>query len=150
MKKLFVSLISLFLIISLCGCGNFTLDTAALETDVIENVTFDAPLEKIDNENTINVFYSLPEDVSAIVYRGSSISADQFCIFTAKDADGAKDTELMISSLLEQLKDTFASYDAEEVTKLNSAIVRKKGNYVVLLITNDYDNANKILDKYLA
>ena len=55
MKKLLVSLVCFILTFSLCGCGNFTLDTAALEADVIENVKFDAPLEKIDNENTINV-----------------------------------------------------------------------------------------------
>lgn len=150
MKKLLVSVICFILSLSLCACGSFTLDTAALETDVIKNVKFDAPLEKIDNETTINVFYSLPEKVSAIVYRGSSISADQFCIFTAEDTAGADETEIMANTLIESLKETFSSYDPEEVTKLNSAIVRKKGNYVVLLVTSDYDNANKILDNYLA
>ncbi len=150
MKKLLVSLVCFILAFSLCGCGDFTLDTAALETEVIDKVQFDAPLEKIDNETTINVFYTLPENVSAIVYRGSSISADQFCIFTANDSATATETETMANTLVESLKDTFSSYDPEEVTKLNSAIVRKKGNYVVLLITNDYDNANSILDKYLA
>ena len=66
-----------------------------------------------------------------------------YCIFTAEDSKGADETEAMANSLIERLKDTFSSYDPEEVTKLNSAIVRKKGSYVVLLVTNDYDNANK-------
>ena len=149
MKKLLATLLSLVLSLTLCACGSVTIDTAALETEVIDSVTFDAPLQKIDNENTIEVYYSLPESVSATVYRGSSISADQFCIFTAKDSSGANETEQMALTLIEDLKETFSSYDAEEVTKLNSAIVRKKGNYVVLLITNDYENGNKILDKYI-
>ena len=149
MKKLFATLLSLALAVTLCACGSFTLDTAALETEVIDSVTFDAPLQKIDNENTKEVYYSLPENVNAIVYRGSSISADQFCIFTAKDSSGANETEQMALELISDLKETFSSYDAEEVTKLNSAIVRKKGNYVILLITNDYENGNKIIDKYL-
>ncbi len=149
MKKLFATLLSLALAVTLCACGSFTLDTAALETEVIDSVTFDAPLQKIDNENTIEVYYSLPENVNAIVYRGSSISADQFCIFTAKDSSGANETEQMVLELISDLKETFSSYDAEEVTKLNSVIVRKKGNYVILLVTNDYENGNKIIDKYL-
>ena len=149
MRQIFATLLSLTLAITLCACGSFTLDTAALETEVIDSVTFDAPLQKIDNENTISVYYSLPENVSAIVYRGSSISADQFCIFTAKDSGGADETEQMVVELISDLKETFSAYDAEEVTKLNSAIVRKKGNYVILLITNDYENGNTVLDKYL-
>lgn len=149
MKKIFATLLSLTLAITLCACGSFTLDTAALEAEVIDSVAFDAPLQKIDNENTISVYYSLPENVSAIVYRGSSISADQFCIFTAKDSVGANETEQMVGELISDLKETFSAYDAEEVTKLNSAIVRKKGNYVILLITNDYENGNTVLDKYL-
>lgn len=150
MKNFLISIISLLLAFCCVACGNFTLESDKLEKDVIDNVKFSSPLEEIDNVDTINVLYALPEGVTAnSVWRGNSISADEFCIFTASDSSGADATEQMALERISSQKETYQSYAPDEVTKLNNAIISKKGNYVVLLVTDDYENGKSIIDKYL-
>ena len=47
-------------------------------------------------------------------------------------------------------KAAFENYAPKEMEKLNKAIIFQKGNYVVVCITDDVDNAQKVLNKYFA
>ena len=51
---------------------------------------------------------------------------------------------------LESQKAAFENYAPKEMEKLNKAIIFQKGNYVVVCITDDGDNAQKVLNKYFA
>lgn len=139
----------IFTTICICGCGaQATVDTDALTKAVLSEVKFESELTEV-NETVLSVTYALPEGAVGTAYLGSSTAADQLAVFTLKNADDAKTVKTMLEQKVTSLHDTFAAYDVPELTKIDNAVIRVKGNYAVFCITDDYENAAKLIDKYI-
>ena len=149
MKKISALVMAVFLLLSMAACGKeAVLNIDELSQDVLKNVSFEVELKKI-NSDAILGNYGLPEGVSGEIWRGSSIAPDQLSVFTAPDGSAAEKTVEALKENIEELKTTYQGYAPEEVPKLSKAVIEKHGKYVILCITSDSDNAQRIIKSHL-
>ena len=80
-------------------------------------------------------------------------SVEKFVLTILKSSRIFREPEMIrIQNVLERLKNqktAFEDYVPAEMTKLNNAVLVKKGNMVVLCVADDYAAAKKIVDKAL-
>ena len=57
--------------------------------------------------------------------------------------------QMQISSLQQQKRDkTWQDYKPEEVSRVDKAVIKKSGKYVVFCIADDKDAVSAVIDKY--
>lgn len=149
MKKLnriaaLVLALALVFALSACGGGeDKTIDIAALAKELVDAGTFGEPMNALDSTVALGL-YGASEDTKVSAYAGTVATAEEVAVFECANDDAA-DT-LMAS--LEQRNQTriaqYESYDAEEVPKLENAVILSGGRYVVLIVAQDASAAEEI------
>jgi len=152
MKKISVLFIALVLSLCLFGCtkgeGFKEFDKEKLLNDLLEKVEYEVEVTEV-NDFTLQMQYGdLPEGVEATVFMGSTAAADRVCLFEAGEDLSAETLKAYVESTVKNLSDTYSEYDPEEVDKLGDAIIRTNGSYTLLVVTNDTENAEKVIDGY--
>ena len=148
MKKTFLLTLILALLLTLFGCGEKSpLDTEALKEDILTNVTFEVELEKV-GDNAVSVLFTLEEGVTAEIYKGSSVYPDQFGIFKAPDKSAANETKKMLEEYKGSLLTDYSHYNAEQLSKIENAVIYSRGNDVIFLICDQNDKAKDIIEKH--
>ena len=152
-KKIFIVLMCLSIAAVGFGCKGKDetkeFDRAALEEDVLENVEFSIELEPL-NPVVFSIYYEIPEGVDSSIYQGGGASPDVFATFNASDEEGVKATVKMLEERVHSLKTDYTDYDAAELKKIDNAIIKTYETYIIYCITDDYENANKIIDGYIS
>ena len=86
----------------------------------------------------------LPEGTEA--YLAANDSAYLRCaVFACKDKDAAAAVKALIQSYIDESID--AKYNVDEVALLQKAKIHTMGRYVAVAVTDDTDNANKVIDR---
>ena len=103
------------------------------------------------NENALENLYGLTSaevaDYKAYT-SGTMSTAEEVAVFVAQD--GKVDTvKQAVETRVQDQKSAYQDYRPEEMTKLNSAIVREKGNVVVLVVADETEKANTLVDEIL-
>ena len=139
-------------VLASCGSQNEDIqaDINALAEELNTGITYQDPLAKLDDD-MVGMLYSVDGLVDAsVVYMGSGATAEEIAVFDCVDAATAKDkVKPIVEEHVQSQSEAFENYVPEEVAKLNEAVVRQAGEYVVLSVSNDKDGANEIIDKYL-
>ncbi len=155
MKKI-ASIVSGFtvccaMIFVLAGCGGKQqpVNLDILSQELLDKATFQEELVLLDREVATHL-YPMAEDTKGRVLAGSGATAEEIALFETKEESEAKNMLEAAQKRVESQKAAFENYAPKEMEKLNKAIVFQKGNYVVVCITDDVDNAQKILNKYFA
>ena len=155
MKKI-ASIVSGFavcvaMIFVLVGCGEKqqSVNLDILSQELLDKVTFQDDLVLLDREVAAHL-YPMDEDTKGRVLAGSGATAEEIALFETKEESEAKKMLEAAQKRLESQKAAFENYAPKEMEKLNKAIIFQKGNYVVVCITDDGDNAQKVLNKYFA
>ncbi|MCI9576752.1 MAG: DUF4358 domain-containing protein [Clostridiales bacterium] len=155
MKKI-ASIVSGFtvcvaMIFVLAGCGEKQqpVNLDILSQELLDKATFQEELVLLDREVATHL-YPMAEDTKGRVLAGSGATAEEIALFETKEESEAKNMLEAAQKRVESQKAAFENYAPKEMEKLNKAIVFQKGNYVVVCITDDVDNAQKILNKYFA
>lgn len=118
----------------------------ALGSELSGSSVFADELSEVNSDIVANYLKLTSDDYTSIIgYKSSGATAEEITIVECKDG---KDISEQIDSYLETQKTTYKDYNAEEVTKLDNAIIAKKGNFLILVVANDADGAKKIVDKY--
>ena len=120
----------------------------ALADQLLAEVSFEDQLSQVD-QNTALMLYGLEESQVAdfAVYAGSGATAEEIAVFEAVDGDAAKAVqEGMQARLSSQISD-YGDYRPQEVPKLESAVVKTSGNYVVLCVSADNDAAADLIEE---
>lgn len=148
-KKLTAILLAALIALLGFGCGGkaFTEETAKeLVTDVIENVKFQQTLTE-SPEAMLGSLYDIPERVKVESY-SAGYPADRFALFCAEDSAKIPEIKTMLEAKVQELIDTYSSYDTTQVGKLENAIIETRGNYVIFIVTDDHENAKTVVGKY--
>ncbi len=148
-KGLTALFIAVLLTLSLGGCGEkkFTAENAeALVAEVLENVEFQKELTELP-ESLLGTSYDLIEGVEVKAYT-AGYPADRFAVFSTEDTAKIPEVKTMLTQKAQELIDTYSSYDTSQVDKLENATIEAKGNYVIFIVTDDYENAKSVLAKY--
>ena len=90
-------------------------------------------------------FFEDGQLVNSKVYMSDAATADEIVVAECKDEDAAKKAAELLNTRVKNQKDRFATYNPDEAPKLDKAIVKSSGKYVVLCVCDDYDKAESIL-----
>ncbi len=151
MKLRFINLTALLLagcmMLSLTACGgNPEVPSVSAEevfSSLLNHVQYDTELS--DNSESAAIMYAgLPEGAVVTMYSGDALYADELtwiALAQESDFDAAMD---VVDTHIDEKHDQFLSYHADEVPKIESALVWSDSTNIILCITDDYDNANAL------
>ncbi len=133
-----------------CGGSKGDFDVAALGNDLSTKITYADSLGQMDID-TASMFLNLSDVnvVKAAIYEGSGGTAEEIVVLEcASDADAAKAEQVLKTRVAEQIE-SFTDYVPEELTKLNAAVIKVRGKYAVLSVSDSPDEAKKLIDQYM-
>ena len=112
-----------------------------------QEVSFQDQLTSLDQDAALKLYDLTADDVQAVaLYVGTGATAEEISVWQGKDANAAKNIQNAVNTRIENQKESFVDYNPEEMPKLENPIVVAKGNYVVLCLSGDNDNAKKVID----
>lgn len=137
MKKRMLSLLlALALLLGLAGCGTTggSLDIQALAEDLLKNGEFSDELWKID-DSIVQKLYNVSDYTQALVYVGSGATAEELALFAFPSEDAAAQGLQKAKDRLESQIADYRTYLPQEVPKLQNAVVKQWGNFVIVCIS---------------
>lgn len=124
------------------------IDINTLVEDIMQNVKFEDELNKVDSE-TVAKLYDINNTVSQEVYMSSGATAEETAIFEFKDKDECKRALEKVNKRISEQKQNFKEYMPKEMKKLENAIIKNKSKYLIVCITDNIENVEIILNKYI-
>lgn len=145
-------LLSMIMIAILFGCSDqndaANMDIAQLSNELLDKAEFEDELSAVDGA-TIKKLYDIDNYVKASVYLSSGATAEEIAVFEFDSKDAAADGLKKAQVRIEEQKTDFESYIPKEIPKLDSAVVKQSGNYVIVCVSNS-DKAEKIIKQYIS
>ena len=158
MKKIFLIIFTIFLIIiigivasiNIFKENNITLDMQKLALDLINQSIFEDDLSEIDRDSIVKK-YNFPNDKikNIISYMGSGATAEEILLIELFNREDTEEILNIIKEKLEERKQDFQNYLPKEVFKLENYYLKSVNNYIILCISNDEKQAEKIINKYI-
>ncbi len=152
MKKLSIVLVALLSMLILTACGGkkgsaeVTAEPADLAKQLAENaVTSDALAEISADIMASTYFVDLEKIESSSAYLSTGASACEAAVIKCSDADYVSEVKTLLENRVANQTELFSSYNAAETKKLESAIIKTSGNYIVLCVADDTAKAEEIL-----
>lgn len=151
MRKKIVLGLTVLLAVTMAGCGTKaeekTIDAQALAKDLTQKVAYADDLNQIPQE-TAEELYLIDTEENAYVYVSSGATAEEVAVFEFADGEKAAEAVEAANTRIQEQTDSFADYIPEEVEKLEQAIVKQSGRYLVVCITDDTEGAEDVMDSY--
>ena len=153
MKKSLCLLLSLVLLLGLCACGGKEaakeLEPVSLAESLLKGNVFSTKVEELPAA-ALSSFYQMNEaDVAdALLYHASGTVKEQIVILKAADEAAAGNMVTTLKGLVNGWIEADRDYAPQELPKLEKAVLRQSGVWVVLVIANDPDTAAKIVGEY--
>ena len=155
MKKRAVLILAACLFIAaFAGCGKKTeakdLDLAAMAADLKDNGGFSDILSPIETSVAAKLYGVDAATVSdSQVYCSTKATTEEIGLFKCTDEAAAEKLLTAGEARVESQRTTYSAYAPGEMPKLDDAIVKQSGSYVVYVVTADRAKAQAVLDKYL-
>ena len=136
MKKLKLILVTLLSLLLLAACGSkkssgeVTTDPSTLAKQLAEETVTSDTLSEVE---------------ASSAYMSTGASACEAAVIKCSNADYASEVSDLLKQRVSNQKDLYSSYNAGETTKLENAIIKTSGNYVVLCVCDDTSKAEEIL-----
>lgn len=153
-KEVKLILILLVIITVFSGCSGKDdaadmtgIDISSLGSELLEKAEFEDELNLVDDA-MVKKLYHIEEFTEAQVYIGSGATAEEIAIFEFDSGKAAAEGLKAAEDRLEEQKENFASYVPKELQKLDNAVVKQAGNYLVVCVSNG-DEAEKIIKSYI-
>lgn len=120
-----------------------------LSAQVSEKMKFAEELAPIDKK-TACLTYGIEEEkiAEAAVYVGSGAYVDEFALLLGVDGVKTEDLKAAAQLRIDSQKKLYRSYRAEEVPKLDNALVYTKDNLVVVLVGGDEATAALVKEAF--
>lgn len=152
-KKTFVlAVLCVFALLALTACGgksssgsgDVSVDVSKLCQDL--EGTISSEVSEVSSDVMASTYFfdmdKIEESAAAL---NSGSSACEVVVLKCKDSSYVSEAEDLLKKRVESQSTLFASYNAPEVAKLDAAILKTAGNYVVFCVTDDTDKANEII-----
>ena len=151
LKLVLVALLSLFLLAA-CGSkkssGDVTADPSSLAKQLAEETVTSDTLSEVSTDIMASTYFVDTSRIEASsAYMSTGASACEVTVIKCSDADYASEVSDLLKQRVSNQKDLYSSYNAGETKKLESAIIKTSGNYVVLCVCDDTSKAEEILKK---
>ena len=152
MKKLIALGLTVLLILSLAACGgsSATVDTQAFIAEIESSDVFNDNFQQQDARGLSSVVKLDTGLFSDFYYAiGTGYSGEEYGVFTCNSKADAETLEGQLQARCESLLSTYASYNEEAIPKIENAVLKRSGQYVIFVIAADYNGARTIVEKYI-
>ena len=141
-------LTALVLVFALTACGQksseVTVDINQLATSLQESIT--SEMAEVSSDIFASTYFMDMDKIDeSIAYLNSGAYAGEIAIVKCKSSDYVSEAEQLFQTRAENQAALFSDYNAEEAAKLDSAIVKSAGNYVVFCVPDDTAKAEEVL-----
>ncbi len=152
MKK---NIFTLFLTISLVLLSACSSETNTQKNDVnletmakelTESNSFEEQLNRVDDKFAIKL-YDINNVSAVYLYTGSGATADELALFEFENENDAKEAVKSAQVRIDAQKESFAGYLPKELPKLDSAVIKTYGHYLVICVCTD-SNIEDTIAKY--
>lgn len=129
------------------GCGASAgkdLNMEELVSALLEDISYEDKLSQLDTEMVTN-YITLESEVEAVMYMGSGATAESVAVFEAPDSETAQAQKANVEDFLQDQKDAFRAYKPEEAKRIEEAVLITEGNYVILSVSGDSEQAQEII-----
>ena len=139
-NRILTLLVSFILLFALASCGADepagAADLEALAETLLSDAAFTDDLARIDDD-TVTMLYSIENAVEQYVYIGSGATPEEIALFAFADEAAAEAGFALAQMRIADQKNAFSDYNAWEMPKLDEAVVKQYGTYVVLCVSGD-------------
>lgn len=148
MKKITLTLITLILLLTLSACSQkeVSINIKDLSDKLLQQVAFEDELILINKEKAA-LLYNIENATNEYVYIGSGATAEEIAVFEFNNTEDAKNALQAAENRISQQKTDYASYNPKEIQKLDNAIVKNTGRYLIVCVSEG-DTAKKIIGEY--
>lgn len=148
-KRLSVLLLAAFMMLILTACGentkDITVDVTKLCDDLKATVTSGELATVSADLQSSTYFFELAKVEESAAALSSGASACEVAIVKCKESSYVSEVKELFETRVKNQSALFADYNAPEVAKLDAALIKTSGNYVVLCVTDDTKKAEEIL-----
>lgn len=145
-------MLSLIMMAAMSGCSGkeeiTVLDISSLTSELLEQAEFEDELSPVDDE-VIKKLYDIEDYVNASVYLSSGATAEEIAVFEFDGRDTAAAGLKKAQERVEEQRTDFESYIPKEIPKLDRAVVKQEGNYVIVCVSNS-GKAEEIITKWIS
>ena len=146
---IFALILSLFAFV---GCKSndtkeVTLNISDLATDLNEDIEYVDDLTKID-DSVVQTIYPIDYAVASEVYVSSGATAEEIAVFELENEEDADKALKVCEERIDTQKEAYETYVPEEMEKLDNAVVKKIGKYVIVCVAND-NTSEDIISSYV-
>ncbi len=147
-KRIMLCLTAMVLVFALTACGKksdeVTVDVKKLAADLQESIT--SEVAEVSSDIFASTFFVDMEKVDeSIAYLNSGAYAGEIAIVKCSSSDYVSEAEELFKTRAKNQSSLFADYNAPEAAKLDTAIIKSAGSYVVYCVPDDTAKAEDIL-----
>lgn len=136
----------------LTGCGStkeaakITVTPGELAKQLAEGtVTSDSLTEVSAEIMASTLFVDLDQVTDSSAYMSTGATVCEIVVVECSEDSYTEEVKQLFENRVENQTTLYSSYDAEETTKLEAALIRTAGQYAVLCVCDDTDAAESIL-----
>lgn len=149
LRFLLISLLSVLLLVS-CGGKKAAKEVTAVPGDLAKQLAQDTVTSDTLSEVSTDImastyFVDTTKIEASSAYMSTGASACEAAIIKCSDASYAAEVETLFKNRVSNQTDLFSSYNAGETKKLENAIIKSSGAYVILCVCDDTAKAEEIL-----
>ncbi|MDO4521863.1 MAG: DUF4358 domain-containing protein [Eubacteriales bacterium] len=150
-KNVSLFLLAALLVFVCTACGSkkndkdITVDISKLCEDLKGTITSGDLAEDSSNLIASTYFFDMSKIEESAAALNSGASACEVAVVKCSDSSYVKDVEELFKTRVKNQSELFAAYNATEVAKLESAVLKSAGNYVVFCVTDDTAKAEEII-----
>jgi len=142
-----VSVFLAFALLILAGCGAKQtaakpLDLEQFTAGVLDTVEYDDELIALTEKNVANYYKKLPESgISAykIYVSATSGTTNELAVFSCENADAVSAVKTAVEARIKLQRENYENYIPAEVSRLDDALIRTSGNYLLFSVSPDND-----------
>lgn len=153
MKQLFTRLVPALLVfcLALTACGSQEslagVDPAQTAQALLDSGAFAGALDTIDTEAACSLYGIDYADVTdGVVYGSLSSGAEEIAVLRMTSTDAAEAALAGLEQRVADQKAMLESYQPDEISKLDQAIVTRLGDTAILVVAADAGKAQSTLD----
>lgn len=122
-------------------------DLEGLASSLASEIEYEAKQTELDSAAVTN-YINLPEGTIAHFYTGTGTTSECTGVFKTASADDAATLVNEIELYVGDMRSSFKDYKPDELTRIDSKVLKTFGNVVVLNISSDSAKAEEIIGRY--
>ncbi|MEE0420779.1 MAG: DUF4358 domain-containing protein [Lachnospiraceae bacterium] len=151
-KYLCIALAAVMMVFSLTACGGkgsakeVTASADELAKKLAEETVTSDKLSAVSSDILASTYFVDMDQVEdSAAYLSTGASSCEAVVIKCKESSYTSEVEQLLKKRVESQSTLYASYAPDEAAKLDSAIIKVSGSYVVLSVADDTEKASSIL-----